>query len=214
MSPVLPSPLLSSNDNGNDDDLLSLGRYDLALSLAFQGQGAGGTKTLSRHVQRALGSRWHGYLPPGSCLVTSLPCDSDVEGGVGGDGNLNPFGASCIAVLPTMRYPVDVRWHLDLVYNAVWNLLVELGRWNADAGVRNSSTHSGPESLDTKTTRRTIERVLMTGLGTGYGKVSPARCAQQMILAIKHFAQGGVPEDADWENVDSLIKEVNATLEL
>jgi hypothetical protein len=153
-----------------------------------------------------LGARWHGYLHPGSCLITSLPSASDVEGG-GGDGN--PFGASCIAVLSTMRYPVDVRWHLDLVYNAVWSLLVELERWNA---VRNStSTHDGPKTK-TKTTRRTIERVLMTGLGTGYGKVSAARCAQQMIL--KHFAQGGVPEDAEWANVDSLIKEVNATLEL
>lgn len=165
-------------------------------------------------MQRALGARWRGYLPPGSCLVTSLPCqcDSDVEGD-GGDGN--PFGASCIAVLPTMRYPVDVRWHLDLVYNAVWNLLVELGRWNAEARARNStSTHGDPESPDTKTTRHPIDRVLMTGLGTGYGKVSPARCAQQMILAIKHFAQGSVPEHADWGNIDSLIKEVNATLEL
>jgi hypothetical protein len=156
-----------------------------------------------------LGARWHGYLPPGSCLITSLPSASDVKDG---GGDRNPFGASCIAVLPTMRYPVDVRWHLDLVYNAVWSLLVELERWNAEAGVRNStSTHDGP---DTKTTRRTIERVLMTGLGTGYGKISAARCAQQMILAIKHFARGGVPEDAEWANVDSLIKEVNATLEL
>ncbi|KAF8502589.1 hypothetical protein F5888DRAFT_1607629 [Russula emetica] len=162
------------------------GGFDLALSLAFQGQGADGTKMLSRHVQRALRARWHGYLPPGSCLVTSLPSASDH-----GAGDGNPFGASYIAVLPTMRYPVDVRWHRDLVYNAVWSLVVE-----------------------TKTTRRTIQRVLMTGLGTGYGQVSVARCAQQMILAIKHFAQGGVQEYADWGNVDSLIKEVDATLEL
>jgi hypothetical protein len=35
-----------------------------------------------------------------------------------------------------------------------------------------------------------------------------------MILAIKHFAQGGVQEYADWGNVDGLIQEVDATLEL
>jgi len=183
------------------------GGFDLALSLAFQGQGADGTKMLSRHVQRALRARWHGYLPPGSCLVTSLPSASDH-----GAGDGNPFGASYIAVLPTMRYPVDVRWHRDLVYNAVWSLVVEVGRWNTEMGDSNStSVHDGTE---TKTTRRTIQRVLMTGLGTGYGQVSVARCAQQMILAIKHFAQGGVQEYADWGNVDSLIKEVDATLEL
>jgi hypothetical protein len=117
-----------------------------------------------------------------------------------------------------MRYPVDVRWHQDLVYNAVWSLLVELGRWNAKAEAEveaRTSTHDeGTETVTKTTRRRRIERVLMTGLGTGTGKVSVARCAQQMILAIKHFAQGGVPEDADWGNVDSLIKQVNATLEL
>lgn len=175
-------------------------RFDLALSRAFQDQGTHGIKTLSRHVQRALHARWHGYLPPGSCLVTSLPSTSD----------RNPFGACCIAVLPTMRYPVDVRWHQDLVYNAVWSLLVEVGRWNTEMEVSNSAH----DKSETKATRRTIQRVLMTGLGTGYGQVSVARCAQQMILAIKHFAQGGVQEYADWGNVDNLIREVDATLEL
>jgi len=115
-----------------------------------------------------------------------------------------------------MRYPVDVRWHQDLVYNAVWSLLVELGRWNAEeVEVEATSTRDDGTETETKTTRlRTIERVLMTGLGTGTGKVSAARCAQQMILAIKHFAQGGVPEDADWGDVDSLIEQVDGTLEL
>lgn len=109
-----------------------------------------------------------------------------------------------------MRYPADVRWHQDLVYNAVWCLLVEVGRWNTETGVGNSAH----DTTDTKTTRRKIRQVLMTGLGTGYGQVSAARCAQQMILAIKHFAQGGIQACADWGNVDSLIKEVDATLEL
>ena len=78
--------------------------------------------------------------------------------------------------------------------------------------VRNSiSTHDGTEA---KTTQQAIRRVSMTGLGTGYGHVSAARCAQQMILAIKHFAQGGVQEYADWGNVDNLIKELDATIEL
>ena len=165
-------------------------------------------------MQQALHARWHGYLPPGSCLVTSLPSASDVENTGAGAGDGNPFGASCIAVLPTMRYPVDVRWHQDLVYNAIWSLLVEVGRWNTEMGVRNGASAHDKTKINTVMTRRTIQRVLMTGLGTGTGQVSITRCAQQMILAIKHFAQGGVQEYADWENVEGLIQEVDATLEL
>jgi hypothetical protein len=169
------------------------GRYDLALSLAFQG--VEGTQTLSRHVQRALHDRWHGYLPPGSCLITPLP--NDVE------GNGNQFGASSIAVLPTMRHVAEVRWHQDLVYNAMWSLLVEIGRWNTELLAHGLGETQG----------KRIERVLMTWLGTGYGKVSAPRCAQQMILACGHFAQG-VPKEAKWENVHTIIQEVNDTLEL
>jgi hypothetical protein len=54
----------------------------------------------------------------------------------------------------------------------------------------------------------------MTGLRTGYGQVSVARCAQQDDTVTKHFAQGSVQERADWENADSLIKEVDATMKL
>ncbi|KAI6039745.1 hypothetical protein EDC04DRAFT_2568086 [Pisolithus marmoratus] len=32
-----------------------------------------------------------------------------------------------------------------------------------------------------------IQKVLMTGLGTGVGKISPAACTRQMTLVIKHF---------------------------
>jgi hypothetical protein len=102
-----------------------------------------------------------------------------------------------------MRYVVDIRWHQDLVYNAMWSLLVEVRRWNADVLAQGLG--------DTRV--KPIERVLMTGLGTGFGRVSAARCAQQMILAIRHFAQG-VPEEPNWENVNGMIQEVNGTLEL
>jgi hypothetical protein len=102
-----------------------------------------------------------------------------------------------------MRYPVDVRWHQDLVYNAVWNLLGEVRRWNAKLLARRPRNTQG----------KIIERVLMTGLGTGYGNVNAARCAQQIILAIRHFFAQGVPEEANWEDVHGLIQEVNVTLE-
>ena len=102
-----------------------------------------------------------------------------------------------------MRYPVDVRWQQNLVYNTVWSLLVEISQWNAEHLAR------GPGDAR----RKMIKRVLMTRLGICYGKVSAARCAQQMIPAIRHFTQG-VPDEADWDNVSSLIQEVHITLEL
>jgi hypothetical protein len=117
--------------------------------------------------------------PQGRASLPHSPPSDVVEGDDG-----NQFGARSIAVLPTMRYPVDVRWHQDLVYNAVWSLLVEVRRWNAKLLAR------GPRDIQGKT----IERVLTTGLGKGYGNVSVAHCAQQMVLAIRHFAQG-IPED-------------------
>jgi O-acetyl-ADP-ribose deacetylase (regulator of RNase III) len=99
----------------------------------------------------------------------------------------------------------------------MWSLLVELGRWNAEAEaeVEVKATHDEAQTQAQTTRRRRtiIERVLMTGLGTGTGQVSAARCAQQMILAIKHFAQDDMPKEADWGNVDGVIKQVNATLE-
>ncbi|KAH8999932.1 macro domain-like protein [Lactarius hatsudake] len=169
------------------------GGYDLALSLAF-GLGADGMNTLTRQVQRALHVQSHGYLPPGSCLITSLPEDL---AGING----NRFGASSIAVMPTMRYPVDVRWHQDLIYNVMWNLLVQVTRWNREPGVAGN------------TGVKKIERILMTGLATGTGRVSAQRCAKQMMLAVRHFTQG-VPEYADWVDVDELISDVNATVRL
>ena len=98
-----------------------------------------------------------------------------------------------------MRYPVDVRWHQDLVYNTMWSLLAGVTRWNPGVD------HGGA--------RKKIERVLMTGLATGCGKVSAERCAKQMMLAVRHFAQG-VPENADWGDVKDLISDVNATVSL
>jgi hypothetical protein len=134
-----------------------------------------------------------------SLLPHSPPSDV-VEGDDG-----NQFGASSIAVLPTMRYLVDVRWHQDLVYNAMWSLLVEVRRWNAKLLAR------GPRDIQGKTT----ERVLKTGLGTGYGNVSAAHCTQEMVLAIRHFAQG-VPrrKQTGKTSIACLIQEVNVTLEL
>ena len=144
---------------------------------------------LSWHIQKALRARWFGYAPPTSCTLVELPED------VSGPGK-NPWGTRLIAVVPTMRYPEEVRWHRDLVYNCMWTLLVEIAQWNA--------AH-GPDAQ--------VRTVVMTGLGTGIGKISVERCAEQMVLAVKHFARG-VPEKADWTDVVEVCEEIQETTAL
>lgn len=85
------------------------------------------------------------------------------------------MGCTSLAVVPTMRTPEDVSWHLDLVYDSMWNLLTAIWRWNL--GER-------PDGAVP------IRRVLMTGLATGFGGIGYDKCARQMFLAALNFAKG------------------------
>ncbi|KAI5831769.1 macro domain-like protein [Schizophyllum commune Tattone D] len=102
----------------------------------------------------------------------------------------NPLKAKVLAVLPTMRIPEDASWNRDLVYNSMWALLNAI------------RTHGAP-----------LESVLLTGLGTGTGYVSPKRCAAQMMLAVKHFVEG-IPENGTWNDVMPVALEVDKTFKL
>ena len=79
----------------------------------------------------------------------------------------NPLKVKVLAVLPTMRIPEDASWNRDLVYNSMWALLNAI------------RTHGAP-----------LESVLLTGLGTGTGYVSPKRGAAQMICDFGVQANG------------------------
>ena len=148
-----------------------------------------------------------GFLPPGACALVPLP--EAVRGGAQGKGN--PWGAHALAVLPTMRVPQDVRWHRDLAYNATWALLAEVARWNADAGADASAVPQGEGGASRANVgKQRIERVLMTGLGTGAGGVSAERCARQMVLAVKHFGED-LPERVRWETVARRMEEVEGS---
>lgn len=83
----------------------------------------------------------------------------------------------------------------------MWALLVELDRHNravASGGVGSS-----------------VRRVLMTGFGTGVGKISATRCAQQMSLAVKHFVDACANPDKwsslEWDGASSYADEVKET---
>ncbi|KAG8820013.1 hypothetical protein FRC17_010266 [Serendipita sp. 399] len=119
------------------------GGYDYILSHVLRGP-TGEFWTITDQVQSYLAQLYRGYLPPGSCIIVPIP--KDVAGPVrwvqdpkgwyqDPQGNParrygNPWGATTVAVLPTMRVPDDMTWHKDLVYNSMWNLMAEIEKWN------------------------------------------------------------------------------------
>jgi hypothetical protein len=163
-------------------------RYDMALTNAFRGPENDKWK-LTNVVQNYLRDEWHGYLPPGSCIIVPLPPDLA--------GDKNRWKAHCMAVLPTMRVPSNVQWNKDLVYNCMWSLQVAIENWNR--------TH--PEG------QGRINRVLTTGLGTGTGGVRPTVCAEQMVLAVKHFMNPPIDHPRWGDEVYGLDNEVEDTYE-
>ncbi|KAI6017964.1 hypothetical protein PISMIDRAFT_104116 [Pisolithus microcarpus 441] len=161
------------------------GGFDYYLSVAFSPRKD--VYALTRLVQAAIRDRYYGFAPPGSCILVPGLWPND-------------FSCKVIAVCPTMRYPEELKWHKDIVYNTMWSLLVQLETWNKNAD-----------------DEKKIKKVLMTGLGTGVGKISPAVCARQMALAVKHFlharSEEGQRSSAEndylsWDKVFDLAKEV------
>ena len=170
-------------------------RFDLELSRCFQGVG-GDIWRLTDHCQTYIHDNWHGFVPPGSCAIVPLP--EDVRG-----PHKNPWHTTSLAILPTMHTPEDVSWHKDLVYHAMWTLLVEIKKRN--------QLVVGEDGVNS---RSSIHTVLMTGLGTGQGGISVKRCAQQMVLAVKHWEQQGLPENhvqVRWEDVNQRNAEIERT---
>lgn len=141
---------------------------------------------LTNVVQDVLKRRYRGYLPPTSCALVPLP-SSLVEA--------NDLRCKVLAVVPTMRTPEDVSWHVDLVYDSMWNLLSAIWQWNS--GER-------PDGAEP------IRKVLMTGLGTGNGGIGYDRCARQMFLAAINFSQGW-GEQPRWKDLFLRAKELDGT---
>ena len=108
-----------------------------------------------------------------------------------------------------MHTPEDVSWHKDFVYNAMWTLLVEIKRWNQLEVGRKDGLEAASVSSSS------IHTVLMTGLGTGQGGISVKRCAQQMVLAVKHWQQQEEElSHVCWEDVQQRNAEIDRTMEL
>ncbi|KAK7429486.1 hypothetical protein QQZ08_004079 [Neonectria magnoliae] len=117
---------------------------------------------LTRVAQEALYDEWRGFAPPGTCTIVRIPEAFQ-------ERSRNVWGAKYLALCPTMRVPMNVRWDRDIVYNTMWSLLCAVDKHNRG-------------SPDDK-----ISGVLMTPMATGTGQVSAGRWASQTVLALKHF---------------------------
>jgi len=146
-------------------------------------------------LQAALYKRWKGFAPPGTCTIVPLKGSSFED---------NSHGCTHIALCPTMRRPEPVTWNREIVYNLMWSILVSVERHNAAV-----------DDLTQIGTGTRIRKVLIPGLATGAGRVSNAKCAQQMALAVKHFLEASAhPEkwsSMGWNDTVPLDVEIRRT---
>jgi O-acetyl-ADP-ribose deacetylase (regulator of RNase III) len=115
-------------------------------------------EALMRAVQLELYEKWRGFAPPGTCTLVKFPVPL----------TQNSRRCAWVAICPTMREPMNVVWDREVVYESVWSLLCQVEGHN-------------------RASEEKINRLLMTPLAAGIGKVSKERWSAQMVLAMKHF---------------------------
>ncbi|CAG8005890.1 unnamed protein product [Penicillium olsonii] len=163
------------------------GAFDHAISATFSPRTD--YHALTRAAQKVLYERWRGFAPPGSCTLVPFPEPL----------NVNAYGCSWVAICPTMREPGNVSWDREVVYECVWSLLCQIEGFNRNCG-----------EGDCK-----IERILMTPLAAGVGRVSAERWATQTVLALKHFVDAlekpGRWGALQWDAIEKDCAEVEKT---
>ncbi|KAJ9203933.1 hypothetical protein DTO166G4_8494 [Paecilomyces variotii] len=173
------------------------GAFDDAISRKFCLSQKQPYDMLTHAAQRVLYEKWRGFAPPGTCTLVPFP--DELKG--------NEFGCAWIGLCPTMRLPTNVKWDKEVVYECVWSLMGVVEGWNRDHDHNRRS--SGGEK---------IERILITPLATGVGKVSPEKWAAQFVLAMKHFVDAlERPErwsKLDWGQIGDTAMEVERTWNL
>ncbi|EJU01146.1 macro domain-like protein [Dacryopinax primogenitus] len=165
------------------------GGIDLYIARAIS---PGDMMPVIRVVQAHLYTHYRGYISPGQCTLVPL-----LEGLCGEE---NVLKCKYVAVLPTMRVPERIDWQREIVYECMWNLLLSLDAHNSAPG------------------EGKIETVVMSGLGTGVGGISPHKCAEQMVLAIKHYREATGEADKwrrmTWVSVNGVHEELEPTREM
>ncbi|KAM5344247.1 hypothetical protein ACJ41O_012784 [Fusarium nematophilum] len=166
------------------------GGFDGAISQAFSP--TDDYLALTRAAQEKLYDEYRGFAPPGTCTILRIPEGFHRR-------SRNVWGAKYLALCPTMRVPMDVRWDREVVYNSVWSLLCAVDKHNR------SATEEGDMILS----------MLMTPLATGTGFVSAERWANQTVLALKHFSEALEDPDKwrslDWPDIFDAVDKVGDT---
>jgi len=181
------------------------GAFDDAISKVFSPPGD--YHALTRAVQKALYRRWRGFAPPGSSTVVSFPPEL-------AEAQKGKTDCKYIIMCPTMHWPMNISWNLDISYNITWALLAEVDRHNssvsaaAEAGIGTESSSDSPALTP-------IRSILMPGLGTGVGEMPFERFVTQFALAVKNFDDAVRNpekwESLEWEQVASIIDELEGT---
>ncbi|KAK9459578.1 uncharacterized protein V1516DRAFT_680290 [Lipomyces oligophaga] len=161
------------------------GGLDLIISRFFsEGKGGGrdGLTDVLDYVRRVHYARWRGLQPVGSCyMIDMLPWMAST-----GDVGWNRFACRYIAHSPTMRVP-SALWREEIVYECMWSVLNEVFNHNGkipleqqDDSQESGSQESGPAAIKT---------VVVTGLGTGTGRMDRDLCARLMVMAFVNFVE-------------------------
>ncbi|KAF7561133.1 hypothetical protein G7046_g3013 [Stylonectria norvegica] len=170
------------------------GAFDDAISRVFSPRDD--YFALTKAVQKQLYQQWRGFAPPGTCTLVEIPDDFHTR-------SRNVWGAKRVALCPTMRFPDDVRWDREVVYECIWSLLCAVDNHNRD--VRAGETPG----------KELIENILMTPLATGVGRVSAKKWATQAVIAMKHFVEASEnPEkwsSLEWQECGKSRSEVQLT---
>ncbi|KAJ5946804.1 hypothetical protein N7454_003643 [Penicillium verhagenii] len=168
------------------------GAFDHAISMTFSPHHD--YHALTRAAQLVLYDKYRGFAPPGSCTLVEFPAPL----------KQNPRGCSWVALCPTMREPDDVNWDREVVFECTWSLLCQVEGHNRKVNERRHGTESAK-----------IERLLMTPLAVGVGKVSKERWAAQTVLAFKQFVEAvenpGEWSALQWDRIERIANEINET---
>lgn len=163
------------------------GAFDHAISMTFSPRKD--YHALTRAAQKVLYEKWRGFAPPGTCTLVPFPDEL----------KQNAHQCSWVAICPTMRDPGNVNWDREVIYECVWSLMCQV------EGLNRTSGDEGPR----------IERILMTPLATGIGKVSKERWAAQTVLALMHFVDALVRPSRwsalQWDELEKDCAEVEKT---
>ncbi|KAK9483965.1 hypothetical protein V1527DRAFT_520891 [Lipomyces starkeyi] len=170
------------------------GRLDLSIFRLFAGSMTRSSGTTSLTAGGGKGCNMLELID----MLPYLHSNVAVTDNYSGDSRpeTNTFGCRYIAQAPTMRVP-SVLGRSEVVYDCMWAILNEI--YNHNKAVDSASLSCREITELTK-----IEKVVVSGLGTGTGELSRDMCAKLMVLAYVHFLDA-VEKGEDSREWDRII---------